>query len=184
VCMCVFSLSSLFSLSILSLSLCSLCVFSLSVLSVLSLSLVYCSLFAVAYSLPSPPPLSLTHTHRRFFTEFFPSPPDWFERRLAYTRSVAASSMAGFVLGLGDRHPQNILIDKMTAELVHIDLGVAFEQGTLLTTPETVPFRLTRDIVDGMGAMGVDGVFRRCCEETLKVFRSNKVCVCVCVCVT
>lgn len=28
-----------------------------------------------------------------FFMEKFPTPPQWFERRLAYTRSVAASSM-------------------------------------------------------------------------------------------
>lgn len=39
--------------------------------------------------------------------------------------------------------------------------GVAFEQGKILPTPETVPFRLTRDIVDGMGITGVEGVFRR-----------------------
>ena len=38
--------------------------------------------------------------------------------------------------------------------MVHIDLGIAFEQGRFLTTPELVPFRLTRDIVDGMGAAG------------------------------
>jgi len=67
----------------------------------------------------------------------------------------------GYILGLGDRHVQNILIDTQTAELIHIDLGVAFEQGRILPTPETVPFRLTRDIVDGMGVMGVEGVFRR-----------------------
>ena len=36
--------------------------------------------------------------------------------------------MIGYVLGLGDRHMQNILIDKSTAELIHIDLGIAFEQ--------------------------------------------------------
>lgn len=39
--------------------------------------------------------------------------------------------------------------------------GVAFEQGKTLPTPETVPFRLSRDIVDGMGITGVEGVFRR-----------------------
>ena len=50
--------------------------------------------------------------------------------------------MIGYVLGLGDRHVQNILVDKTTAELVHIDLGVAFEQGRILPTPETIPFRL------------------------------------------
>ena len=30
---------------------------------------------------------------------------------------------------------------------VHIDLGVSFEQGRILPTPETIPFRLTRDVV-------------------------------------
>ncbi len=130
-----------------------------------------------------------------------------------------ASFAVGYILGLGDRHVQNILIDCKTAELIHIDLGtcavdssfslsrthnlpvllglllskfvrfachtnskvlsqkqiranpnalvsyvsgVAFEQGRILPTPETVPFRLTRDIVDGMGVAGVEGVFRRC----------------------
>lgn len=56
---------------------------------------------------------------------------------------------------------------------MHIDLGVAFEQGRMLRTPEVVPFRLTRDIEDGMGVTGVEGVFRRCCEETMKVLRRN-----------
>jgi hypothetical protein len=34
----------------------------------------------------------------------------------------------------------NILIDQATAEVVHIDLGVAFEQGLMLKTPERVCF--------------------------------------------
>jgi ataxia telangiectasia mutated family protein len=42
-------------------------------------------------------------------------------------------------------------------------------QGRFLNTPELVPFRLTRDLVDGMGLTGVEGVMRRCCEETLRV---------------
>ena len=41
-------------------------------------------------------------------------------------------------MGLGDRHSMNILIDQSTAEVVHIDLGVAFEQGLMLKTPERV----------------------------------------------
>lgn len=39
--------------------------------------------------------------------------------------------------------------------------GIAFEQGQVLPTPETVPFRLTRDMEDGMGVSGVEGVFRK-----------------------
>eukprot|EP00897_Mesotaenium_endlicherianum_P007958 jgi/Mesen1/7190/ME000371S06280 len=68
----------------------------------------------------------------------------------------------------------NILVHEAMAEVVHIDLGVAFDQGLMLKTPERIPFRLTRDIVDGMGLCGVEGVFRRCCEATLSVMRSNK----------
>ncbi|KAJ1684822.1 hypothetical protein LUZ63_016212 [Rhynchospora breviuscula] len=109
-----------------------------------------------------------------FFLERFFQPADWFGSRLSYTRSVAASSMVGYIVGLGDRHSMNILIDQKTAEVVHIDLGVAFEQGLMLKTPERVPFRLTRDVIDGMGVTGVEGVFRRCCEETLSVMRTNK----------
>eukprot|EP00472_Partenskyella_glossopodia_P011822 CAMPEP_0197537620 /NCGR_PEP_ID=MMETSP1318-20131121/57423_1 /TAXON_ID=552666 /ORGANISM="Partenskyella glossopodia, Strain RCC365" /LENGTH=353 /DNA_ID=CAMNT_0043095827 /DNA_START=274 /DNA_END=1335 /DNA_ORIENTATION=- len=111
---------------------------------------------------------------RHFFYENFLDPCEWFHRRIAYTRSVAVNSIVGYVVGLGDRHCQNILIDRTSAELVHIDLGVAFDQGRVLKTPEIVPFRLTRDIVDGMGITGVEGVFRRCCEETMRVLRDNK----------
>jgi hypothetical protein len=32
-------------------------------------------------------------------------------------------SLVGYIVGLGDRHVQNILIDCNTAELIHIDLG-------------------------------------------------------------
>lgn len=46
----------------------------------------------------------------------------------------------GYIVGLGDRHSSNILIDQATAEVVHIDLGVAFEQGLMLKTPERVCF--------------------------------------------
>jgi len=109
-----------------------------------------------------------------FFLEKFPSPGSYYLAQSAYTRSVATNSMVGHVLGLGDRHTNNILIDNNSGELVHIDLGVAFEQGKILPTPETIPFRLTRDIVDGFGPAGVEGVFRRCCERSMGVLRENK----------
>lgn len=96
-----------------------------------------------------------------FFISSYPQPTEWFDRRRAYMHSVATSSMVGYILGLGDRHVQNILLDKNTAEVIHIDFGIAFEQGKCLPTPETVPFRLTRDIEAGMGICGIEGVFRR-----------------------
>ena len=65
----------------------------------------------------------------------------------------------------------------MQGEIIHIDLGVAFEQGRILPTPETIPFRLTRDMVDGFGPAGVEGVFRQCCEASLRVLRDNSLAV-------
>lgn len=56
---------------------------------------------------------------------------------------------------------------------MHIDLGIAFEQGRVLPVPEVVPFRLTRDVVDGMGITKTEGVFRRCCEFTLEALRNE-----------
>ncbi|KAK3990245.1 Serine/threonine-protein kinase tel1 [Cladorrhinum sp. PSN332] len=110
---------------------------------------------------------------RYFFMEYFPDPDEWFHKRTAYTRTTAAISMLGHALGLGDRHGHNILLDTKTGEVVHIDLGVAFEMGRVLPVPELVPFRLTRDIVDGMGITKTEGVFRRCCEFTLDALREE-----------
>ncbi|KAF1947572.1 hypothetical protein EJ02DRAFT_429982 [Clathrospora elynae] len=111
---------------------------------------------------------------RYFLLERFEDPDEWFERRLAYTRSTAAISILGHVLGLGDRHCHNILLDEKSGEVVHIDLGVSFEAGRVLPVPEVVPFRLTRDLVDGMGYTKTEGVFRRCCEFTMDTLREER----------
>lgn len=116
----------------------------------------------------------LSPVFQHFFTENFFSAVEWFEKRMFYVNSVATTSMVGYIMGIGDRHVNNILIDKATAEVIHIDFGIALEKGKLLPTPERVPFRLTRDLVAAMGCFGVDGLFRTSCEITMQVLRENK----------
>ncbi|KAJ7688699.1 hypothetical protein B0H17DRAFT_938064 [Mycena rosella] len=109
-----------------------------------------------------------------WFIETFPEPSAWLASRLAYGRTAAVMSMVGFILGLGDRHCENILLDVNTGDIVHVDFNCLFEKGKTLETPERVPFRLTQNMIDGMGVTGVEGVFRISCEVTLQLLRDNK----------
>jgi FKBP12-rapamycin complex-associated protein len=51
----------------------------------------------------------------------------WLDRRTSYTRSTAVMSMVGYLLGLGDRHPSNLMLDRYSGKLLHIDFGDCFE---------------------------------------------------------
>ena len=36
-------------------------------------------------------------------------------------------SMVGYILGLGDRHPSNLMLDQISGRVLHIDFGDCFE---------------------------------------------------------
>lgn len=91
-----------------------------------------------------------------------------------YAGSVAAMSMVGHILGLGDRHLDNILMDFFSGQIVHIDYNVCFDKGQRLKIPEIVPFRLTQTIEAALGLTGIEGSFRADCESVLSVLRKNK----------
>jgi len=99
----------------------------------------------------------------------------WLERRTTYTRSLAVSSMVGHIMGLGDRHPANLLVDRVTGQVVHIDFGDCFEIAMHREKfPERIPFRLTRMLTQAMEVSGIEGSFRTTSEITMKVMRENK----------
>ncbi|KAJ2934856.1 hypothetical protein H1R20_g2275, partial [Candolleomyces eurysporus] len=99
----------------------------------------------------------------------------WLERRATYTRSLAVNSMVGHILGLGDRHPSNLLLERSTGKVVHIDFGDCFEVAMHREKfPEKVPFRLTRMLTHAMEVSGIEGSFRNTCEITMAVLRDNK----------
>ncbi|KAG2060248.1 hypothetical protein BDR06DRAFT_872755 [Suillus hirtellus] len=119
--------------------------------------------------LPEFPPI-----FHEWFVETFPEPSVWLASRLNYGRTMAVMSMVGFILGLGDRHCENILLDTNNGDVVHVDFNCLFEKGKTLETPERVPFRLTQNLVDGLGVTGIEGVFRIACEITMQLLRDNK----------
>ncbi|GBP30107.1 hypothetical protein EVAR_94950_1 [Eumeta japonica] len=104
-----------------------------------------------------------------------PSAESWFERRTNYTRSLAVMSMVGYILGLGDRHPSNIMLHRVTGKVLHIDFGDCFEV-TLAREkfPEKIPFRLTRMLINAMEVTGIEGTYRCTCESVMEVLHKHK----------
>ncbi|TGZ62758.1 hypothetical protein CRM22_007276 [Opisthorchis felineus] len=107
----------------------------------------------------------------RWFLDTFPNPSAWYSARESYARTCAVMSMVGYVLGLGDRHTENILFDSTTGSVVHVDFSCVFNNGLTLPWPERVPFRLTRNMVRALGPTGFEGIFRRCAEAVMRLLR-------------
>jgi len=99
----------------------------------------------------------------------------WLEKRTTFTRSLATMSMVGYILGLGDRHPSNLMVDRHSGKVIHIDFGDCFEVAIYREKfPERVPFRLTRMLVNAMEVSGIEGNYRWACEAVMHVLRDNR----------
>lgn len=115
---------------------------------------------------------------------------DYFKRNQSFSRSVAVMSILGYILGLGDRHLDNILLDSSSSEVIHVDYNVCFEKGLKLKVPEKVAFRLTQNFQAAVNLSfpithmsysnhqvinkNLEGTFIMTCEDTLRVMRKNK----------
>ncbi|XP_048245963.1 serine/threonine-protein kinase SMG1-like isoform X1 [Haliotis rufescens] len=101
-------------------------------------------------------------------------PNEWWQITQTYARSTAVMSMIGYIIGLGDRHLDNVLVDLATGEVVHIDYNVCFEKGKGLRVPERVPFRMTQNIETALGVTGIEGTFRTASEHVMKTMRKGR----------
>jgi serine/threonine-protein kinase ATR len=109
-----------------------------------------------------------------WFIQQFPNPSAWFAARLRYTRSCAVMSMVGTILGLGDRHGENVNLEEGNGGVFHVDFNCLFDKGLTFAKPERVPFRLTHNMVAAMGIYGYEGPFRRSSELTLSILRQQE----------
>ena len=99
------------------------------------------------------------------------SPQAWIERRERFGQSLAAGCVAGWVVGLGDRAPRSLLYDPRSGQLLHTRLHLVLSTALTLPLPEEVPFRLTRELRDGLGPSGDGAPFRARCEAALRQLR-------------
>lgn len=102
------------------------------------------------------------------------APCKWLSIRQRFTLTLGLNSMVGFIIGLGDRHLSNIMVNHLTGDVVHIDFGDCFDVASQRAKfPEYVPFRLTRQLISVMEVDGVKGIFRLVCNHAIRVMRAE-----------
>ncbi|XP_052740279.1 serine/threonine-protein kinase ATR isoform X2 [Bicyclus anynana] len=110
---------------------------------------------------------------QEWFRRVFSDPYGWYQARSAYIRTTAVMSMVGYILGLGDRHGENISFDSTNGDTVHVDFNCLFNRGESFEWPERVPFRLTHNMEAAMGPLKHEGMYRKSCEAVMHALRAQ-----------
>ena len=86
-------------------------------------------------------------------------------------RSCAGYCVITFILGIGDRHLENLML-KPTGHLWHLDFGFIFGQDP---KPWPAPMRLTKEMVEGMGGFQSRYYekFKVYCCQAYNILRKN-----------
>lgn len=92
-----------------------------------------------------------------------------------FLASLSINNIFGYILGIGDRHLENLLLDNSTGSIVYIDFGICFGMGaSVLPVPELIPMRLTRQLTDI--SQPIDGIeiIRQHMQKVLGCLRKEK----------
>lgn len=95
------------------------------------------------------------------------TPEEVLSSRITFIRKYSVLSIACYILGIGDRHLDNFLINKNNSEIFAIDFGISFGQNLSLSLPELIPFRLTSQFRNVISPIGVRGSIRQNMVEAL-----------------
>jgi len=80
---------------------------------------------------------------REWFRTFFSDPQEWYTARSTFTRTCAVMSMVGYLIGLGDRHGENILLDSISGDVVHVDFNCLFNKVLIPSTRSSKALKFT-----------------------------------------
>ncbi|XP_071410665.1 DNA-dependent protein kinase catalytic subunit isoform X2 [Pithys albifrons albifrons] len=111
---------------------------------------------------------------RRAFVKMSTSPEAFLSLRSHFASSHALMCVSHWILGIGDRHLSNFMINRETGGMVGIDFGYAFGAATqFLGVPELMPFRLTRQFVNLMMPVKEWGLIYSVMVHALRAYRSD-----------
>ncbi|KAK7506701.1 hypothetical protein BaRGS_00002176 [Batillaria attramentaria] len=111
---------------------------------------------------------------RRALQQMSTSPEAFHVLRCAMLTSHAVVSVCQYLLGIGDRHLSNFMINLKTGQMVGIDFGHAFGTATqFLPVPELMAIRLTRQIVNVGLPLKVKGLLENTMVHVMRALRQN-----------
>lgn len=111
---------------------------------------------------------------RRFVRSMAANTEAYFVLRNQFISSYAVASTCQYMLGIGDRHLSNWLIDMKTGRAIGIDFGMAFGHATMnIPVPELMPIRLTRQILKLIAPLEHRGLFEASMLHTVRALREN-----------
>jgi DNA-dependent protein kinase catalytic subunit len=87
---------------------------------------------------------------------------------------MAVFSITSYLIGIGDRHLENFLIDTSDGEVFGIDFGIAFGSGVHLSIPELMPFRLTQQIEGVIAPHPLEGIYKQTMVHAMNAMRKKK----------
>ncbi|XP_068093458.1 DNA-dependent protein kinase catalytic subunit isoform X2 [Hyperolius riggenbachi] len=111
---------------------------------------------------------------RRAFVKMSTTPEAFLALRSHFARSHALLCISHWILGIGDRHLSNFMVNTESGGMIGIDFGHAFGTATqFLPVPELMPFRLTHQIINLMLPMKETGLFDSVMVHALRAYRTN-----------
>uniref|UniRef100_A0A3P9NWB4 DNA-dependent protein kinase catalytic subunit n=1 Tax=Poecilia reticulata TaxID=8081 RepID=A0A3P9NWB4_POERE len=118
--------------------------------------------------------LVLRFTFRRAFLKMCNGPEAFLSLRSHFITSHALLCVSHWVLGIGDRHLSNFMINTETGGMIGIDFGHAFGSATqFLPVPELMPFRLTQQFVNLIQPLKESGLIQSTMVHSLRAFRAE-----------
>ncbi|XP_044032842.1 DNA-dependent protein kinase catalytic subunit isoform X2 [Siniperca chuatsi] len=111
---------------------------------------------------------------KRAFLKLCNSPEAFLSLRSHFISSHALLCVSHWILGIGDRHLSNFMINMETGGMIGIDFGHAFGSATqFLPVPELMPFRLTRQFVNLMQPLKESGLVQSVMVHSLRAYSAE-----------
>ncbi|KAM8881271.1 DNA-dependent protein kinase catalytic subunit [Synchiropus picturatus] len=111
---------------------------------------------------------------KRAFLKMCNGPEAFLCLRSHFISSHALLCVSHWILGIGDRHLSNFMINTETGGMIGIDFGHAFGSATqFIPVPELMPFRLTQQFVNLMQPLKEAGLIQSVMVHSLRAYRAE-----------